>query len=124
MDTERFGGCCRSTGKRTLEPKDILTNVFTATISLAGLLLVFVGFMYSQASSFPSDTDRRITNRFKRVAKFGLLPFAFALVVASCAFLEMLSGTRGSLQLLETLFMIELGAVLLYGGVSVLLYLG
>lgn len=107
-----------------MEPKDVLANVFTATISLAGLLLVFVGFMYSQASSFPSDTDRRITKRFKLVAKVGLLPFAFAIVLAYCAFHAMISVTPGSLQLLGTLFTFELGAVLLYGSVSVLFYLG
>jgi len=54
-----------------------------AAVSLGGLLLVFSGFLYSRAASFPSTTDDRITDRFRRVASLGLIPFTLSLTIAA-----------------------------------------
>src|SRR5438132_13205487 len=63
-----------------MEPKDIVTAIFGAAVGLAGILLVFVGFVYSHAESQPLKDDRE---KYKLVAKVGLLPF---LICLTCAF--------------------------------------
>ncbi len=57
------------------EHKDVVTTVLGASVGLAGLLLVFSGFIFSQAASFPSEISNEITNRYTKVAKWAVYPF-------------------------------------------------
>ena len=59
--------------------------ILGAAVALAGLLLVFCGFLYSQADSFPSTTDDAVLDKYKNAAKFGVIPFLGCLVVAALA---------------------------------------
>lgn len=62
--------------------KDVMLAVLGASVGLAGLLLVFSGFVLSQASSFPPTTDDEVIERFEKAGRFGVWPFLFAIVIA------------------------------------------
>lgn len=68
------------------EHKDVILAILASAVGLAGLLLVFSGFVLSQAAGFPNTVDNAITRRFERAAKFGVLPFLLALVVSFLSF--------------------------------------
>ena len=68
--------------------KDIIIAVFGASVALAGLLLIFVGFVFSQGASFPPETtDDKLIQRYERAGKMGMVPFVLALTEATlCLF--------------------------------------
>src|SRR6267143_1797334 len=102
---------------------EFVSVVFNGALALAGILLVFMGFIYSQAESFPAGTDRRISQRYKVVAKLGLIPFALAIVLAGVTFSGLIALPDSVRHTAIILFWIELGLLLVYGCVSVLFYL-
>ena len=57
---------------------DLVATILEADVALAGLLLVFVALVYSRGK----ELDSRGANRFKNVARIGMLPMALSL---SCA---------------------------------------
>ena len=57
---------------------DLVATILEADVALAGLLLVFVGLVYSRGK----ELDSRGANQFKNVARIGMLPMALSL---SCA---------------------------------------
>jgi hypothetical protein len=57
------------------EAKDILIGILGASGALAGLLLVFGGFIFAQAASFPASTADKITERYTKAGKLAILPF-------------------------------------------------
>jgi hypothetical protein len=52
--------------------------IFQVSVALAGLLLVFVGFVFARAESFST----RRGDVFRNVARAGILPFALAMISA------------------------------------------
>ena len=66
----------------SLEPKDIAAANLSASVSIAGLLLVFAGFIYSRGEAF--DTRRR--DRFRWWVKAGTAPFLIAIACAYSSF--------------------------------------
>ena len=59
--------------------KDTIIAAIGSAIGLAGLLLIFVGFVYTHGESFSSEATKR---KFQRVAKAGIAPFSVALASA------------------------------------------
>jgi hypothetical protein len=59
--------------------KDSVVAILGSAVGLAGILLVFVGFIYSHGESFSSDTTK---GKYKFAAKLGLIPFTVSLVAA------------------------------------------
>lgn len=57
----------------------IISTILGSSVALAGILLIFVGFVYSRTETF-ERTDR--IQRYRVVAKLGLIPFMLALVSA------------------------------------------
>jgi hypothetical protein len=71
--------------ERLPEPKDVMLGILGASSALAGLLLVFGGFLFAQAASFPSDTDERITGKFEKVGRLSVWTFlAFLIICVLC----------------------------------------
>jgi len=68
------------------EPKDVILAILAGAVALAGLLLIFSGFVLSQATGFPNTVDNSITEKFEKAAKFGIWPFLLALGVSFCSF--------------------------------------
>ena len=57
------------------EPKDLVLGILGASGTLAGLLLIFGGYLFAQASSFPPDTDDAVIQKYTRVGRFAVWPF-------------------------------------------------
>lgn len=55
---------------------EVASSIFENAVSLAGLLLVFMGFVYARGDSM-SNTRRG--DKYKQVARVGLIPFAVLL---------------------------------------------
>lgn len=68
--------------------KDAMTAVVGGGISLGGLLLIFVGFLFAQAAALAyasSPTPKPITQRYRALAVLGIIPFSLALLTALAA---------------------------------------
>ena len=58
------------------EPKDVILGILGASGALAGLLLVFSGFIFAQAASFPAaDTDDKSIAKYTSAARLAIFPF-------------------------------------------------
>lgn len=57
--------------------KDVALGILQAAIALAGLLLVFIGFLQTKADQTALADDR---NRVRLLARVGLIPFFGALI--------------------------------------------
>ena len=82
-----------------------------------------MGFIYSRAQSFAPDIDSAVPARFKRAAKFGLVPFVLAIVIAGMVLADLTSPAVSLARTVLVLVWIELVVLLAYGVVSVLFYL-
>jgi len=90
--------------------KDLAVAVLGAAVALAGLLLVFVGFLFSQADGFPpATTDDATIRNYKRAGRIGLIPFVGCLALAWLAGLWL----REPSQQLMTLVWWGFGVVLI-----------
>ena len=69
-----------------LDGQDVLRAIIAPAVSLAGLLMVFVGFLLNRAEA--TGLPRR-TDSLKRAAKWGLVPMALALLCAGLSVLAM-----------------------------------
>jgi hypothetical protein len=94
--------------------------VFGAAVGLAGILLVFVGFVYSRVETFDLATER---NKFRLVAKCGIAPFLVALVSATLCLHWMINQLSTTEWLAVRLFYVGLALTALYGVVAFLFYL-
>ena len=97
--------------------KDVIVAILGASVGLAGLLLVFVGFVYARAESF----ETRRGDRYRFVAKIGLLPVCLSL---GAAWLCMcwLGGNPDAYGWAVLLFKISLIGTGLYGLMALLFY--
>jgi hypothetical protein len=72
--------------------KDAIVAILGAAVSLAGLLLIFSGFLISQAASLdPSRTPDQTLKSYSSAAKIGLIPFVGCLIVAAISLTWMLN---------------------------------
>jgi hypothetical protein len=63
--------------------KDVMVAVIGASVALGGLLLVFCGFIFAQAASFPkATTDDTVITQYRSAALLGIWPFLGAIVNA------------------------------------------
>ena|ERR1700719_2222255 len=100
--------------------KDTILAVFGAAVGLAGIVLVFVGFVSSHGEGFQNNDRKRI---FKRVGKAGLVPFAIALVAAFFSLSWLENQNSNSYYLAILTFKLSLVCTLLYGIISVIFFL-
>jgi hypothetical protein len=71
--------------------KDVMIAVLGAAVGLAGLLLIFSGFLFAQAAAFPPETtDNATINKFRNAGRLGVAPFVLALAVSGLAFAWMI----------------------------------
>jgi hypothetical protein len=105
------------------EPKDVVTAILASAVGLAGLLLVFSGFVLSQAAGFPNTTPNAITKKFEKAARIGMVPFLFALVVSGLSFLWLLHPSPGIYCATVIGFAVLLLGTGLYGAIAFWKYL-
>ena len=76
--------------------KDVVIAVFGASVALAGLLLIFIGFVFSHVDSFtPEYTPDKDYSRYEKAGKLGIIPFILSLGDAALALGWLLAGTPG-----------------------------
>lgn len=100
--------------------KDTIVAILGATVTVAGLVLVFIGFVASQGEQFQNNQRKRV---FKRVAKTGLIPFAISLLAGYFCVCWLQENTERSYYLALLFFRASLSSTLLYGIISVLGFL-
>jgi hypothetical protein len=106
------------------EQKEIMIAVLGGSASIAGLLLVFCGFLFAQASMLPATiTPTATIRKFKRFGRLGVAPFTLAILVTGTSFWWLLC--QCNLVYLVTLwaFGLLLLATAIYGAVTILGFL-
>ena len=94
--------------------QNIILTVLQSSIGLAGLLLVFSGFLFSKASSY--DTKRG--DKFKKLAKATLIPIFVALALSWMS-VEALAGAKWAASNLLIGLRITLGVTAIFAVVGV-----
>src|SRR6266478_6071013 len=64
------------------EKKDIVLGILGASVALAGLLLIFCGFLFGRADSLPSSAKDTTIASYRRAGRVGIFPFLATLAVA------------------------------------------
>jgi|SRR6267378_1695454 len=103
-----------------MEHKDAVIAIFGAGVGLAGIVLVFIGFVSTHAENFQNNNRKRI---FKLIAKIGLAPFSLAILSAFFSLLWLNGPADYSYHLADWLLRFSLGSTLLYGIISVMFFL-
>lgn len=103
--------------------KDIILAVLGGSVSLAGLLLIFAGFLFSQAAGFDSNTSDTLINKYRRAAQIGVIPFLLCLGLAgvSIYWLRFPGGELLSICFYGFIALLVITAI--YGALSILFYL-
>ena len=98
--------------------KDLVVAILDADVALAGLLLVFVGFVYSRGEALSGERG----DRFQNVARLGVVPFGLSLW---CAWLcvTYLSGDTTLARTVVVMFRSDLIVTALYACVILFVYL-
>jgi tryptophan-rich sensory protein len=99
--------------------KDAAGVILQTSVGLAGLLLVFIGFVYSRGESFSSSVR---ADKFKNVARAGFFPFGLALLCGWVA-LNAMSGDSASYAWALITFRTTVVVLGLYAFVVVFVYL-
>jgi hypothetical protein len=104
--------------------KDIVLAVLGGSVSLAGLLLIFSGFLFAQADGFDSDrTSDKTINHYRNAGRFGAIPFLLCMVLAAVSLWWLHSPSLVLLGVSWIGFLILLAITALYGGYTILRYL-
>lgn len=105
------------------EQKDVMSAILGASVSIAGLLLVFSGFLFAQAAVLPSTTSDRTINKFRTGGKVGMIPFLISLFVAGGSLTWLLQPIPCVYHVVSIGFFILLFATALYGAITILWFL-
>ena len=71
--------------------KDIAIAIFGASVGMAGLLLVFAGYLFAHATTFPTaTTDDDIIEKYRNAGRFGVWPFLLSMGNAALALMWMI----------------------------------
>ncbi len=96
--------------------KDAAIAILGASVALGGLLLIFCGFLFAQAASFPKDTTPdELIDRYRRAGRYGIYPFAFSLLIAGLSLAQLLWPSHCLFVICCTTFFALLLWTALYG---------
>jgi len=93
--------------------KDVLLAVLGSDIAIAGLILVFAGFLFTKAESYQGS---RSGDKYNWLAVLGLVPVVFALASAWMC-IDALQG--GEWEASHTLLMMKI-VIFLTGGYAII----
>ncbi len=102
---------------------EIMQSVLSGSVAIAGLVLVFTGFHFSQAAKFPPSTPDALVKKFRNAARRGAVPFCSAMVIAMTSFTWMVTGSAAAFTFSIWGFGVVLFVTLSYGAGTILLYL-
>ena len=98
-----------------VDPKDVVLGILGASGALAGLLLVFGGFIFSQAASFPSSTDDEIIGKYTKAGRLAILPFWGFLITTLLSIAWLLHQSEWVYVVCVSLFVILVIGTGIYG---------
>jgi hypothetical protein len=98
-----------------VERKDVVLGILAASGALAGLLLVFGGFIFAQAASFPSSTDDQTIGRYTRAGRLAIFPFWGFLVTTLLSVLWLLQQSEWAYIACVALFIVLVIGTGVYG---------
>lgn len=104
--------------------KDVMVALLGASGAFAGLLLIFSGFLFAQAASFPPEsTDDETINRYRNAGRWGLAPFLIALADSALCFAWMVCPSPCFYGAAVIGFAFLLAASAFYGSFMLIAYL-
>ena len=95
--------------------RDTILATLSSGIALAGLLLIFSGFLFSKATSF----ETRRGEKFKTLAKLTLIPVLAALALTWISILALEGDQWASLHLI-TFLKVTIGITAIFAIVGIL----
>ena len=106
-----------------VEDKDVIIGILGASGALAGLILVFGGFIFSQAASFPSSTDDKVIAKYTQAGRWAIYPFWGFLITTVLSICWMLRPSDCMYAVCIGLFMLLVIGTGVYGTVMLYRYL-
>lgn len=104
--------------------KDASIAILGAAVALGGLLLIFCGFLFSQAASFPKDTTPdELIDRYRNAGRYGVYPFLLSLILAGLTLAQLLWPSRCFFIICCMGFFLLLVWTALYGALVIWRYL-
>lgn len=97
----------------------LATAILSNSVGLAGLLLVFLGFIISSYQSYDASTSRDILKPYKIIATIALAIFVFSVISGLLSLLWLLKYTSLEFLVIPT-FALSLLGVLVVGVISVI----
>jgi hypothetical protein len=97
--------------------------ILSATATIAGLVLVFSGFLFAVISSLPPETADRHLARFAVPAKLAVIPFVLALITASTSYAWLITCNALAYTASVILFWVVLALTAAYGAFVLLIRL-
>jgi hypothetical protein len=97
------------------DPKDVIIGILGSSGALAGLLLVFSGFVFSQAASFPDTTPDAVIKKYTKAGRLALCPFICSLLTTLLALSWLLDPTICIFWLCVGLFAVLVVGIGIYG---------
>lgn len=76
--------------------KDVALAILGAAAGLAGLVLVFVGFLISAIGALPPGSDAAVYRPYRRSAVGAAVAFGLSLLAVALATAWLLAGDRGT----------------------------
>jgi hypothetical protein len=105
------------------ELKDVVIATLGASAAIAGIILIFSGFLFAQAATFPVETSDKLLEKFRLCGKLGALPFVSCMAVTGISFWWMLSPGACAYWLNIWMFGITLVITTGYGVATILFLL-
>jgi cell division protein FtsW (lipid II flippase) len=106
------------------EPKDLILGILGASGTLAGLLLVFSGYLFAQAASFPAaNTDDATIEKYTKVGRFAVWPFLGFVVATVLCVAWLIHAQECVYWICASIFLISVVATGIYGAVASYRYL-
>ncbi len=103
--------------------KDVMVGVLGASGAFAGLLLVFSGFIFAQAASFPSEIDNKVTKKYIKAGRLAIYPFLGFLATTLLSLIWLLHPAPSIYFICVSLFIALVVGTGIYGTVMSYRYL-
>jgi hypothetical protein len=98
---------------------DVAVGIIGATIALAAVLVVFMGFLIAHAEGLASTAPIALTEKYMRAAKAGLVPTTLAVIEALLAYLWLMTEDDYVFYLWSFGFVVVVLVFLIYAIVAV-----
>src|SRR6185437_15936323 len=106
-----------------VERKDVILGILGASGAFSALLLVFSGLIFTQAASFPSETDNKTINKVRRAARLSVYPFWGFLVTTLLSLSWLLRQSNLIYVICVSLFVVLIVGTGIYGTITSYRYL-